>query len=239
MTRQERLHVLVTGANRGLGLAFCTLLAERGDEVIAVCRRSSPELEALGVTVVPGIELTDDAAVASLADAIGPTGLDGLILNAGINRDAPTLGEINVPALAQMFDVNALGAVRTTLACLPSLNRGAKIQLVGVGASAINVRAPSTGNYGYRMSKAALVSFGHGLARDLREREIAILISMPGPADTDMLRGVAAEGRTPFDPSQAPSAMTVAGQLLARMDELTLDTSPAWQEKPTGGVVTV
>jgi NAD(P)-dependent dehydrogenase (short-subunit alcohol dehydrogenase family) len=233
------MRTLVTGASRGLGLAMCEILAARGDDVIATCRDTTTELSALGVNVVSGIELSDDAAVATLPDAIGDGGLDGLIYNAGINIDAPRLEEIKVPALATMFDVNALGAVRTTLACLDSLNRGAKIMFVGVGAAALNVRAPSIGNYGYRMSKAALTSFAYGLARDLRDRQVAVVITSPGPVDTDMLRGVVAEGRTPFDPSLAPSAEIVAAQLLDRMDELTLDASPLWQNTPTGDVTTI
>jgi NAD(P)-dependent dehydrogenase (short-subunit alcohol dehydrogenase family) len=233
------MRALLTGASRGLGLAMSEVLVQRGDEVIATCRTPTPKLEALGVQVVPGIEVTDDAAVASLPGVIGSGGLDALIYNAGINVDAPRLEEIEISALARMFDVNALGAVRTTLACLDHLNRGAKVMLVSTGSSAINLRAASIGNYGYRMSKAALVSFGFGLARDLRDRDIAVLISMPGPVDTDMLRGVAAEGRTPFDPSQAPSAAEVGRQLVHRLDELRPEDSPAWHEDPTGGLVTV
>lgn len=231
------MRVLVTGASRGLGLGFCQLLSARGDDVIAPCRTVTPELAALGVQVVPGVELTDDRAIATLSAAIGDSGLDALICNAGINRDAPRLEQIAVPALAEMFDVNALGAVRATLAALDHLHRGAKIMLVGVGASALNLRAPSIGNDGYRMSKAALVSFGFGLARDLRDRDVAVLISSPGPVNTDMLRGVVAEGRTPFDPAQAPTAREVAGQLLAQLDALTIDASPCWQETPAGAPV--
>jgi NAD(P)-dependent dehydrogenase (short-subunit alcohol dehydrogenase family) len=234
------VRVLVTGASRGLGLGFCSVLAGRGDDVVAVCRAPTPELVALGVQVASGYELTDDATVAKLSTELDDgRGLDGLICNAGINRDAPTLEQIQVPALAEMFDVNALGAVRVTLACLPHLNDGAKIMLVGVGASALNVRAASVGNYGYRMSKAALTSFGFGLARDLRHRGIAVLVCSPGPVDTDMLRGVVAEGRTTFDPDQAPSADAAAGQLLDRMAALTLEDSPVWDEKPTGEPIVV
>lgn len=227
------MRVLVTGASRGLGLGFCEVLSQRGHEVLAVCRSATPELRALAVDVVDGVELTDDAAVAGLSTRIGG-GLDRVIHNAAINRDAPRLEEIDVAELARMFDVNALGAVRVTLACLDRLNPRAKIMLVGVGAMALNVRAPSIGNYGYRMSKAALLSFGFGLARDLRDRQVAVLVSAPGPVDTDMLRGVAAEGRTTFDPTRAPSADTVARQLLDRLEAVTLEESPVWDEKPTG-----
>jgi NAD(P)-dependent dehydrogenase (short-subunit alcohol dehydrogenase family) len=228
------MRVLVTGASRGLGLGMCAVLAQRGHQVLAVCRTATPGLLGLGVEVIDGIELTDDESVGSLAGRLDADGLDGLICNAGINHDAPSLEQIEIAALARMFDVNALGAVRVTLACLPHLNVGAKIMLVGVGAPALNIRTPSIGNYGYRMSKAALTSFGFGVARDLRNQGIAVLICSPGPVNTDMLRGVAAEGRTPFDPGLAPSAETVGAQLLDRMDELTLETSPLWQDTPTG-----
>jgi NAD(P)-dependent dehydrogenase (short-subunit alcohol dehydrogenase family) len=234
------MRVLVTGSSRGLGLGFCTVLSRRGDRVLAVCREPTPELRELsGVEIVDNVELTDDAAVAALARRIGDGGIDGLICNAGINVDAARLEDIDVPALALMYDVNTLGAVRTTLACLPHLGTGAKVVLVGVGASALNVRAPSIGNYGYRMSKAALLSFGFGLARDLRERGVAVLVCSPGPVDTDLLRRVADEGRTPFDPSAAPSPEAVATQLVARMDALTLEASPVWDDTPTGAMLTV
>ena len=75
---------LVTGTNRGIGLEYCSQLQARGDQVIAVCRRASPELEALGVRIEAGIELTAEAAIAELVQR-----LDGLVL-AGLA--AETLG---------------------------------------------------------------------------------------------------------------------------------------------------
>ena len=227
------MRILVTGASRGLGRGFCRVLLERGHDGVAGCLEPSQDRRSLDCRLVDGIELTNDSSVRTLSRRIRG-GLDGLILNAGINCDAPRLEDIEVPDLARMFDVNALGPVRVTLACLGNLNRGAKIMLVGVGAAALNVRAPSIGNYGYRMSKAALLSFGFGLARDLRDRGVAVLICSPGPVDTDMLRDVAAEGRTTFNPEHAPPADSVAAQLLDRMDALTLEDSPVWDEKPTG-----
>ena len=55
---------LVTGSNRGIGLEYCRQLQARGEQVIAVCRTASPELEALGVRIEAGIELTAEAAIA-------------------------------------------------------------------------------------------------------------------------------------------------------------------------------
>ena len=75
---------LVTGANRGIGLEFCSQLRARHDDVIAVCRQSSPELEAMGVEIHAGIELTSEPSIAGLVRNLKDRQLDGVILNAGI-----------------------------------------------------------------------------------------------------------------------------------------------------------
>ncbi|PHX67530.1 MAG: short-chain dehydrogenase, partial [Cyanobium sp. Baikal-G2] len=75
---------LVTGSNRGIGLEYCRQLEARGDQVIAVCRTPSPELEALGVRLEAGIELTAEADLDSLQQRLAGQPLDGVILNAGI-----------------------------------------------------------------------------------------------------------------------------------------------------------
>jgi NAD(P)-dependent dehydrogenase (short-subunit alcohol dehydrogenase family) len=229
------MRVLIVGASRGIGLALCEAFAERGDQVIAAVRSANPRLRRLGVQVVERIELTSDAAVGRLPDAVGPDGLDVLIYNAAINEDSLGLEDIDVDVLKKTFDVNALGAVRTVLTLLPAMRPGSKIMLVSIGATALNRgRVPSTGNYGYRMSKAALTSFGHGLARAVRDRGIAVVLSSPGPVDTDMLRARAAMGATSYDPERAPKPIDVARQFRDRIDELTVEDSPAWQAGPTG-----
>jgi NAD(P)-dependent dehydrogenase (short-subunit alcohol dehydrogenase family) len=231
----ERRRSLVTGAARGLGLGLCEALVERGDEVLAVCRTATPELAALDVEVIDGIELTSDEAVANLPQAVGPGGVDLLFCNAGINIDAPGLKEIEVDALMKIYDVNALGAVRVVLSLLGRLNGGAKILLMGTGRNSLNLGAvPSTGNYGYRMSKSALVSFGGGVARDMRDQGVAVAIVDPGPVATDLLREVADQGRTSYDPDDAPTAAAIGRKLVARAEELTLADSPSWQETPDG-----
>lgn len=233
--------ILIAGASRGIGLALCEAFAERGDHVIAAVRTSTPELEALGVQVVEGIELTSDEAVAALPAAVGPEGLDVLIYNAAINKDSHGLDDMDVEVLKETFDVNALGAVRTVLALLPTLHEGSKIMLVAVGVNALNRgKMPSTGNYGYRMSKAALTSFGHGLARAVRERGIAVILSSPGPVKTDMLRQVYEQGRSTLSPEDhGAEAIDVARLFRDRIDELTLENSPAWQQNPQGDPVVV
>lgn len=231
------LKVLVTGSNRGLGLGIAAAYAERGDGVFAVCRGSSPELTALGVEVIDGVDLADTAAVDQLPQRIGSGAVDVLICNAGINKDSADLDDIDVGDLAEMFDVNALGCVRVVLAMLPRMAEGSKIMLVNsMGLVPIGILGIHTvGNYGYRMSKAALISFGHALAHDLRDRGIAVALTSPGRVDTDMLRNVYAQGRTTSTAVEEAADIYLIGRKLRdRMDELRLEDSPAFDRDPDG-----
>jgi NAD(P)-dependent dehydrogenase (short-subunit alcohol dehydrogenase family) len=235
------VRVLVTGSNKGLGLGIVTAFRERGDHVIATCRTSSPELDRLGAQVVDGLELTDDEAVARLPGVVGPEGLDVVVCNAAVNIDSPGLEDIDVARLAYTLDVNTLGCVRVVLALLPTLRAGAKIMLVSIGEQALNgmlVPTHSLGSYGYRMSKAALTSFGAGLARDVRDRGISVVLSSPGAVDTPMLRSVFSEGRTTQAVmDRARDAVEIGRMFRDRIDELTIDDSPAWQSRPNGDLV--
>jgi NAD(P)-dependent dehydrogenase (short-subunit alcohol dehydrogenase family) len=228
------MRVLVTGANKGIGLGIVAAFAERGDEVYAVCRTTSPELDALGVHVVDGIELTDDAAVAKLSDAV-PEQLDVLVCNAGVNNDRPGL-ELELDRLMYAFDVNTLGTVRVVLTLLPKLGPGSKVLMLSTGGlAALNIKTPSSGNYGYRMSKAALVSFGNGLGRDLKERGVAVTVGAPGTVLTPLLENVFAEGRTTQEVMDRARDIHTAGRMIRdRIDEMSLETSPAWLRSPEG-----
>ena len=109
-------HALVTGANRGIGLEFCRQLQARGDRVLAVCREPSPELEALGVRLEPGIELTDAASRADLVERLLGLELDMVILNAGILQSMG-LADLDADSVRQQFEVNALA-----LCCWPGIS---------------------------------------------------------------------------------------------------------------------
>ena len=78
--------ILVTGANRGIGLEFCRQLKSRGDEVIAACRSSSPDLDQLDIEVIEGVDVGDPESVAQLASRLTGRRIDMLINNAGILR---------------------------------------------------------------------------------------------------------------------------------------------------------
>jgi len=203
---------LVTGANRGIGLALCRRLKEKGRDVIAVCRKSSPELDALGVRVESGVDVTSDEAVAALAQRLSGVALDELICNAGILRDEG-LDDRAYEDIREQFEVNALAPLRVVAALRGNVRRGGKIALITsrMGSIADN---GSGGHYGYRMSKAALNAAGMSMARDLAPSGIAVAILHPGYVRTDMT------GK-----SGNIDASDAAAQLIDRLDALTPETT--------------
>lgn len=205
--------VLVTGANRGIGLEYCRQLQARGDQVIAVCREPSAELEALGVRIEAGIELSSEAAIAALVQRLGGLQLDGLILNAGILQSMG-LEDLDPEGIRRQFEVNALAPLLLVRALLDHLPRGAKVALMTSRMGSIDDNT-SGGSYGYRMSKVALNIAGKSLAIDLRPRGIAVAILHPGLVRTRMIQ---------FNPQGISPEESVRG-LLARIDALSLETS--------------
>jgi NAD(P)-dependent dehydrogenase (short-subunit alcohol dehydrogenase family) len=203
---------LITGANRGIGLELCRQLAARGDRVIGVCRRSSPELDALGVRVESGVDLTSDEDVRALAERLADQRIDLLINNAGV-LSRVDLDNLDFDELRRLFEINSLAPLRMTAALMPRMKDGGKVAIITsrMGSIADN---SSGGSYAYRMSKAAVNMAGASLAVDLRPRNIAVAILHPGFVRTGMT-----QHRGNVEPREA------AAGLLARIDELTLDTS--------------
>lgn len=203
---------LITGANRGIGYALAKHLKTRGHSVVAVCRRSSPALDALGVRVETGIDVSQDSMVEELAKRLVGMSVDWVIANAGIMR-GDSVDDIPLDDVREQLEVNALGPLRTVKAVLKHVSNGGKVALITsrMGSIADN---GSGGYYGYRMSKAALNAAGVSLAHDLKHRNISVAILHPGFVRTDM---TASHGNT--------DASDAAVQLLERIDALTLATS--------------
>jgi NAD(P)-dependent dehydrogenase (short-subunit alcohol dehydrogenase family) len=204
---------LVTGANRGIGLEYCRQLQARGDQVIAVCRTQSPELESLGLRVLAGIELTDEADLAALVEHLEGLPLQGAILNAGI-LESTRLDNLDADSLRRQFEVNALAPLRLVHSLIPNLEQGSRLALMSSRMGSIDDNS-SGDSYGYRMSKVALNMAGKSLAIDLRSRGIAVAILHPGLVRTGMVN---------FNPQGISPEQAVRG-LLARIDALTLETS--------------
>jgi NAD(P)-dependent dehydrogenase (short-subunit alcohol dehydrogenase family) len=204
---------LITGANRGIGYEYCRQLTARGDSVVAVCRQPSPDLQALGVRIEAGVEMTDEVSIAALVKRLGRLPIDVLINNAGI-LERTTLEDLNVESLRRQFEVNAIGPLRFTRALLSQLQSGSKVILMTSRMGSIEDNT-SGNSYGYRMSKVALCMAGKSLSIDLKPRGIAVGILHPGMVSTAMT-GFTSQGISPEH--------SVRG-LLARIDRLTLENS--------------
>ena len=200
---------VVTGANRGIGLALVTQLHRRGATVVAVCRQTSPELLALGVRVESGIDVTDPQAESGLATRLAQDDVEMLVHNAGIGL-FETLEGTTSSSVTTQFQVNAVAPLFLTRALLPRLRPGAKVALVSSRMGSMGDNG-SGGYYGYRMSKAALNAIGVSLAHDLKALGIAVVILHPGAVRTGMTGGQGA-----IEPE------TSAAGLLQRIDELEL-----------------
>ncbi|MCE8033877.1 SDR family oxidoreductase [Billgrantia tianxiuensis] len=177
--------VLITGANRGIGLALARHYHTEGWRVIGVCRSVSPELSEIAEQVIDGVDVTRAEDVARLAEAVRGQRLDLLINNAGLLHDE-SLGSLDFDTIREQMEVNAYGPLRVTEALLDNLSAGSKIANVTsrMGSIADN---DSGGRYGYRASKAALNAFGKSLAIDLKPRGIAVAQLHPGYVQTRMV----------------------------------------------------
>lgn len=204
--------ILISGAARGIGLALTRAFAARGDRVIALCREMSAELAQVGgIRSIDDIDVTVDSAVQRLQGLLDKQPLDVIIHNAGVMSDE-TLQTLDFERIRYQFEVNSIAPLRLTQALLSNLRNGSKVALITSRMGSIDDNS-SGGMYGYRMSKAALNMAGKNLAIDLKPLGIAVGIFHPG------LVATALTGAQGIDPTEA------AQQLLARIDELSLDSS--------------
>jgi NAD(P)-dependent dehydrogenase (short-subunit alcohol dehydrogenase family) len=200
--------VLITGANRGLGLEFARQYSTEGWDVIATARQSSPELDALAVRVEP-LDLSDADAVAALPAKVEGS-LDLFISNAGTNH--PMDGETAEDARdwAQMMFVNAIAPFMLGKALLGRMTHGGKMIAISSGMGSIGDNGG--GWIPYRTSKAALNMAWNSLALEARRGEVTCVLLSPGWVKTRM-GGRGAE----ITPEESVSAMR------RLVDRLTID----------------
>ena len=203
--------VLVTGCNRGIGLELSRQYHARGDDVIGVCRNSNAELEALGIRVIAGVDVSTDEGAARLSAELADTKIDIVVNNAGILR-SDTIDTVDFDAMLEQYRVNAIGPLRVILALRKNLHKGAKFGIVSSRVGSIEDNS-SGNNYGYRCSKAAANMVGMNLRHDLAPQGVAVVLLHPGFVATEMTGG------------RGVSSEESARGLIARMDELTMETS--------------
>ncbi|MFB4318585.1 beta-ketoacyl-ACP reductase [Actinomadura sp. 21ATH] len=173
--------VLVTGGNRGIGLAIARELSAGGDAVAVTYRSGEPPEGLFGVRCDVTSSEDVDAAFGKVEAEQGK--VEVLVANAGINKDT-LLAIMSEDAFTSVLDTNLTGAYRVAKRSVKGMmrNRGGRIILV----SSVVGLLGSAGQSNYAASKAGLVGFGRSLARELASRNITVNVVAPGFVDTDM-----------------------------------------------------
>jgi 3-oxoacyl-[acyl-carrier protein] reductase len=200
--------VLVTGGNRGIGLAIANAFADAGDKVAITYRTGEPPAGLFGVRC----DVTDTAsvnrAVAEVTAQQGPVQV--LVNNAGITKDGLLLG-MDEEEFISVIDTNFLGAMRTTKAVVPDMVKARWGRIIFIGSVVGMWGSPGITNYA--SSKSALVGFARSLAWELGKRNITVNVVAPGVIETELVAHVGDQARAHI---MGNTAMRRAG----RLDEL-------------------
>jgi NAD(P)-dependent dehydrogenase (short-subunit alcohol dehydrogenase family) len=192
--------VLITGANRGIGLEFARQYSADGWDVIATARQSSPELDALDVHVEP-LELGDLDSVAAFGERIdGP--LDLLIANAGTYGPKEVENAEAAREWGDTLTVNTISPYLLARAVLPMIEQ-TRGKLIAISSKMGSIDDNSSGGYlAYRTSKTALNSAWRNLAIDVRRSGVVAAVLHPGWVQTRM-----GGSSAPLEPEKSVSGM--------------------------------
>lgn len=213
-------NVVITGANRGIGLELAKHYRELDYTVIGVCRDSSEELDELADMVISDIDVRSADSIAMVADVLAQTlinsdsgqQIDILINNAGVFLNE-TLEAMDFDSIETQMEINAIAPLRVTHAFQSMLWEGSKVAMITSRMGSVSDNG-SGAYYGYRASKAALNAFGKSLAIDLKPKGVAVALLHPGFVQTRMVG---------FNGDITP-AQAAAG-LAQRIEELDLENT--------------
>lgn len=220
--------ILITGANRGIGLALTEAFADRGDTVIATVRR--PEhLEGLATVMarhpatveVHRLEVTDRGSIAALAERLAGRPIDVLINNAGIiGPERQSSLDMDFDGWIETLRVNTLAPLAVAQGFLPNLRLGEHPKILTVSSGMGSMAFSKSDQVAYRSSKAAVNKAMQCLATDLRGEGIAVAVCHPGWVKTDM-----GGGGADISPEMSATGLTRV------VDRMSLSRSPeflAW-----------
>ncbi len=224
--------VMITGANRGIGLELTRQYAAQGWQVIAGCRapESATELQALGRQSEVRILTLDVASASSIAGvrkALDGVAIDVLINNAGLFGPKPgaekdlgqSFGSIRYEVMEEVWRTNTIGPLRLSEALVSNVAISSERKIVTISSSVSSIATTEGGLYAYRSSKAAVNMIMATLAKDLARRGVHVLAICPGWTQTRM--------GGPDAP--VPLATSVAG-IRARIAELDAATSGQFRQ---------
>jgi len=173
------MHVVITGANRGIGLALDQTLRAQGHQVTGTSRAGGECLQ---------LDVTSADSQRAMAQALDTQPVDLLICNAGVFLDkGQNLADGYAPELwANTFAANVTGAFLTVQNLLPNLQLAQNPKIAIISSQMGSSTKVGGGSYIYRASKAATLNLGLNLAEDLKHIGIAVGIYHPGWVKTDM-----------------------------------------------------
>ncbi len=208
--------VVITGANRGMGLEFVKQYLAKGDKVIALCRNTSDELSQTSAKVIDKVDVGSPECLEKILPTLSDLKIDLLINNAGVLANE-SLEHMSVATIEYQFRVNAMGPLMVTQMLRQQLVKGAKVALITSRMGSVTDNT-SGGRYGYRMSKAALNIAGVSLAHDLKDREVSVALLHPGYVQTEMVNN-----------NGDISAAVAVERLMQRIEELNIgNTGTFW-----------
>lgn len=181
--------ILITGANRGIGLEFVRQFAEIGCKIIARCRNSSSTdaVQALDAVVeIEPLDVADPNSIESLGDRLSGRAIDLVINNAAVRGHIGGLADIDPDDFLATMKVNVLAPLLVTRALMPALalGRGRTVAMISSRAGSITEGHDDDGDYAYRCSKSALNMANAKLAYEFRTLTFVSL--HPGWVKTDM-----------------------------------------------------
>lgn len=221
--------VLITGANRGLGLEFARQYAERGWTVIATARapEEAAELQSLKTrypeVMLARLDVLDEIGLHALADSLSDVTIDVLINNAGVLGELreQTLGTFDYATFQNVLGVNTYGPLAVSEAFKAHVARSNLRKIVGItsGSGVISGRVGG-GTYFYKASKIGLNMVFRVLAEDLAAADITVALIAPGAVNTDMRRQAVGATRAAQDmrPEESVRAMIDVIDRLTRED---------------------
>ncbi|GAA0392725.1 3-oxoacyl-[acyl-carrier-protein] reductase [Microbispora corallina] len=182
--------VLVTGGNRGIGLAIARAFADNGDKVAITYRSGEPPEGLFGVRC----DVTDSASVERAFEEVraqqGP--VEVLVANAGTTRDNLFLA-MSEEDFAAVIDTNLMGTVRAARCAVHDMVKARWGRIIMIGSTTAFWGSPGVTNYS--ASKAALMGFARTLAWELGPRKITVNVVYPGLIETDMVSGLTDQHR--------------------------------------------
>ncbi len=186
--------VLITGANRGIGLELTRCYIARGDTVIACCRSPESAVELRQIKdqgnariYIHQLEVTDAASIAELKTALGPMVIDILINNAGIiGPDTQSIRNMDYDGFLATLNVNTLSPLRMLQAFFDTLKASAAPKAITISSSMGSFTSVATDRMAYRTSKTAVNRLMSAAAQDLKSDDIIVAVIHPGWVITDM-----------------------------------------------------